>query len=176
MSIRIQIDFAKPAWYSIKHATPLGAGLVFFSSLLCIWVFGYSLIQQRHQPPSQLTLVKPMPSQVIAAKKADKPILSDAQSQILFNTVTQLNAPWNRLLTGLESLKNPDVALISILPNQNKQELELTGEARNIKAMLSYIESLEVLPMLEHVALQKHQVNETNPYQPVEFVIVAKWR
>jgi len=176
MTVRVSINFAKPAWYSIKHVTPLGAGLLLFSLLLLIGIYAYSLIQQQPQPAAKLTLAQPKPALVLAAPKANAPILSEAQRQILFDTVRQLNAPWNNLLSALEALKNQDVALISIVPNQHKQALELTGEARNIKAMLSYLESLEGLTMLEHVALQKHQVNETSPYQPVEFVIVAKWR
>lgn len=176
MNTRIQIDFAKPAWYSVKTFTPLGASVMLFSIVFCVGVYGYTLIQERSQLViNQRAVPKPAPVKVVAKPKA-LPMFNEAQTQILTNVIGQLNAPWDALLTALASMKTPDVSLISILPNYQKQQLELIGEARSIPVMLSYIESLEALEMLDHVTLQKHQVNETHPYQPVEFVIMARWR
>ena len=177
MRVRVEIDFLKPSWYSIYNVTTLGASLIFFSCLLLIGAYSYSLIQKRNQSiPAKLA-----PSVILATKMdtsltIDKSILSDEQIQILSYAVTRLNVPWNSLFVALESIHSPNVALTSILPNQKKQQLEVTGEARNVQAMLGYVESLEDLAMLEHVTLQKHQVDETHSYRPVKFVILADWR
>jgi len=177
MSLRIQIDFVKPAWYSIKHVTPLGASLMCLSIIFVIGTYSYVLLQQREQSNMRKLAVSLQPPVPVAVEvKATEPALNDTQIQMLNAMMTELNAPWDVLLTALETMQNPDVALINILPNHQKQQLDLTGEARNIPAMLRYIESLEALQMLDHVTLQKHQVNETHPYQPVEFAIVARWR
>ena len=176
MITRIQIDFAKPAWYSVKYVTPLGAILMLLSIIFCVSVYGYTLIQERSQLAiSQREIPKAQPAKVVA-KPTVLPMFNEVQTQILTSIVAQLNAPWNDLLTALETMKTPDISLTSILPNHQKQQLELNGEARNIPAMLSYVESLEALAMLDHVTLQKHQINEAHPYQPVEFVIMARWR
>jgi hypothetical protein len=90
--------------------------------------------------------------------------------------IHQLNLPWNHLFNALEQMQNNDVVLISVVPNHSRQQIELSGEARNLSVIFAYIESLEALPMLEHVTLLKHQVIESHPYQPVEFSILAGWK
>ncbi|QVL45260.1 MAG: hypothetical protein KFB94_08360 [Methylophilaceae bacterium] len=176
MSLRIEIDFVKPAWYSIKRVTPLGASLMCLSIILFIGTFSSVLEQREQSNMRKLAASLQPPAPVALEAKAKEPALNHTQTQILNAMIKELNAPWDVLLTALETMQNPDIALINILPNHQKQQLDLIGEARNIPAMLRYIESLEALEMLDHVTLQKHQVNETHPYQPVEFAIVARWR
>lgn len=177
MSNRIQIDFAKPAWYSPSYLTSLGAGLILLSFLFFTGVYAFTFMQDRHEAElNQQKVSNDIPSPVIEKPSIEAPILNPDQVQILTDMVNQLNVPWNHLFNALDTLQNRDVALISIIPNYQRQQLELIGEARNIPAMLAYIESLEALDMLEHVTLQKHQVNEEHPYQPVEFIILARWR
>jgi hypothetical protein len=65
--------------------------------------------------------------------------------------------------------------LLSLEPNKKKQQLVISGQAKNILAALSYIEALENLPMLSQVFLQKHTVDQLDPFKPVAFTIVAKW-
>lgn len=177
MRMRVHIDFAKPAWYSIKYVTQLGAVLMLLGVIFFIVVYSFLLKGQRDQLNSdQLAVTKQIPMPMEKEPKAAEPVMSIAQTQLLTSVVAQLNVPWSELFTALETMKNPDVALISIMPNHQKQQLELIGEARNIPALLSYLVALEDLTMLDHVTLQKHTVNESHPYQPVEFAIVARWR
>jgi Tfp pilus assembly protein PilN len=177
MRTSIHIDFAKPAWYSIKHVTQLGAGLMLLGVIFFIVVYSFLLKEQRDQLNSdQLAVTKQILMPMQKEPKASEPVMSIAQTQLLTSVIAQLNVPWSELLTALEAMKNPNVALLSVLPNPQKQQLELIGEARNIPALLSYLGALEDLTMLDHVTLQKHTVNESHPYQPVEFVIVARWR
>ncbi len=176
MSTRIQIDFAKPAWYAPSYLTSLGVSLILLGILLLTGVYAYTFMQDRHEAElNQQEVAIDLPSPVIEKPSIEAPILNRDQVQILTDMINQLNVPWNHLFNALDALKDPNVALISIIPNYQRQQLELIGEARNIPAMLAYIESLEALPMLEHVTLQKHQVNEAHPYQPVEFIILARW-
>jgi hypothetical protein len=155
----------------------LGISLIFFSLLMLIGAYSYSLVQKRNQSiPAKLAQSVILPPKMDSSLTIDKTIFSDEQIQILSYAVTRLNVPWNSLFVALESIQSPNVAITGILPNQKKQQLEVTGEARNVQAMLGYVESLEDLAMLEHVTLQKHQVNETHSYRPVRFVILAEWR
>lgn len=147
-------------------------GIVFL-----IVVYGFLLDgQQKQANANQVAVTEQLTTPMAIKPMAVAPALTAEQTQMLTAVITQINAPWNDLLTALESMKNKDVALISILPNYQKQQLELIGDARNIPALMAYIESLESLSMLDHVTLQKHAVEESHPYQPVEFLIVARWR
>jgi hypothetical protein len=44
-----------------------------------------------------------------------------------------------------------------------------------MKEALYYVEALEKLPMLSQVYLQKHTIDQLDPFKPVAFTIVASW-
>ena len=177
MKMRIQIDFARPAWYSIKHLNLLGAGLMLLGIVFLLIAYGFLLEEQQQQENAkQAAVTEQVTMPIVTKPMVSVPALTAVQTQMLTAVIAQINAPWNELLTALEAMKNKDIALINILPNYQKQQLEIIGDARNIPALMAYIESLESLSMLDHVTLQKHAVEESHPYQPVEFVLVARWR
>lgn len=147
-------------------------GIVFL-----IVVYGFLLEGQQQQAKAkQVAVTEQLTTPMMIKPMAVAPALTAEQTKMLTRVIAQINTPWNDLLTALEAMKNKDVALISILPNYQKQQLELIGDARNIPTLMAYIESLEGLSMLDHASLQKHAVIESHPYQPVKFVIVARWR
>ncbi len=95
------------------------------------------------------------------------------ETQLVVNT---LSMPWSDLLNGIEKASLEDVALLSLQPDSKKQQVVLTGEAKNLPAVLAYIDRLESQTMLEKVYLQKHGVSETDNDRPVQFTIVAIWQ
>lgn len=90
--------------------------------------------------------------------------------------VQSLITPWQDLLLAIEQADMPDIALISIDPDIKKQQVSLTGEAKNLQIVLRYIEKLEAQAVLQEVYLQKHMVEETDISKPVTFSVVAKWK
>jgi hypothetical protein len=177
MRTLIKIDFAKPAWYKPYYVTGVGACLMLLSLIFFCSVFGYQKISHSKQLEIQQSALAA--HRKIAKEEKNnmlQPILNSEQQQILTEMIHQLNLPWNHLFNALEQMQNNDVVLISVVPNHSRQQIELSGEARNLSVIFAYIESLEALPMLEHVTLLKHQVIESNPYQPVEFSILAGWK
>ena len=68
-----------------------------------------------------------------------------------------------------------NIVLLSLTPNPKKQQMLLTGEAKDLASVLEYIKQLEMQPMLSQVYLQKHTVDVVNAARPVSFSINAQW-
>lgn len=177
MSRHIQIDFAKPTWYQSSAWSILAIGFFCLSIFICIVAHRFLQEQQKQLAIMQQTKTNEKLQHLNSKRVAvQTPLLNQDQITALSDMVVQLKVSWNPLFNALEEMQNSDVVLIRILPNFDRQQLELIGEARNLTSIFTYIESLESLPMLEHVTLQKHQVVESHPHQPVEFSIQAGWK
>jgi hypothetical protein len=87
----------------------------------------------------------------------------------------QLGMPWNDLFTSVEGVKAPDVALLQIESDVDKQHVKISAEARTLGAMLDYLRDLEGRSILSDVYLQSHQIQQQDPERPVRFVLTATW-
>jgi Tfp pilus assembly protein PilN len=108
-----------------------------------------------------------------ALKLSDTQLASEWQKALAINS--RLGTPWQNLFAMLESYVDEPVALLSIDPDIAKKDLLLTGEARNLDAVLDYVRFLKRQPMLSAVTLQSHQINKQDRDKPVRFRISATW-
>jgi hypothetical protein len=88
----------------------------------------------------------------------------------------QRSMPWDGLFQTLESAGGKDVALLALEPDVEKRLVKISGEAKNIAAMLDYVKQLENRDVLGTVYLQSHHVQMQDPEKPVRFVLQAIWR
>ena len=88
---------------------------------------------------------------------------------------SSLAAPWAELFAMLESYADQPIALLGLDPDLAKNDLVLSGEARDLAALLDYVRYLKKQPMLSAVTLQSHQVSRQDRDKPVRFRIVAHW-
>jgi Tfp pilus assembly protein PilN len=86
-----------------------------------------------------------------------------------------LSAPWTELFAMLEGYADQPIALLGMDPDLAKNDLVLSGEARDVAAVLDYVRYLKKQPMLSAVTLQSHQVSRQDRDKPVRFRIVANW-
>lgn len=89
--------------------------------------------------------------------------------------IRQLNLPWDKLFMALESAANDRVALLSIQPDSRKQLIHLSGEARNMEAILDYLAQLRGQKTLEQIVLTSHEIKLQDPDKPVRFSLSARW-
>jgi Tfp pilus assembly protein PilN len=85
----------------------------------------------------------------------------------------ELQVPWANLLLALESVAGRNVALLSIEPSAQRQEVRITAEAKNSAAMLDFLDSLRA-QSLRDVALTSHQV-QSQAGAPIRFQARAQW-
>lgn len=87
-----------------------------------------------------------------------------------------LATPWGDLLPRLEGNRPKHIALLALEADARRPEANITAEARNPKDMLAWIEQLKDAAGFESVILASHTVRETDPQQPLRFVVRVKWR
>ncbi|HTZ00180.1 MAG TPA: PilN domain-containing protein [Rhodocyclaceae bacterium] len=90
--------------------------------------------------------------------------------------LARLTIPWGALYRCLEDKADADVSLLAILPNADKGELRVNGEARDFAALRRYLQRLGESDVLADVRLQSNDVRESDAQKPVVFSIVAAWR
>ena len=88
----------------------------------------------------------------------------------------QLSLPWEALFQTVESAGGKDVTLLALEPDTEKRLVKISGEAKNIAALLEYVKQLEGRNVFGTVYLQSHQVQQQDPDKPVRFSLLAVWR
>ena len=87
----------------------------------------------------------------------------------------ELQVPWATLFGGLESVAARNVALLSIEPSAQRQEVRITAEAKNSGAMLDFLDALRAQSSLREVVLVSHQIQAQAPGAPFRFQARAQW-
>jgi hypothetical protein len=90
------------------------------------------------------------------------------------SVVRELQVPWGKLFGALEAVSGKDVALLSVEPSAQKQEIRLIAEAKSSDAMLDFLEALRA-QSLRDVVLVSHQVQARAPGNPLRFQARAVW-
>jgi hypothetical protein len=88
----------------------------------------------------------------------------------------QLTLPWGELFASAESAAFPEVALLGIESDTDKRRVKISGEAKNLEAVLEYLRRIAARPALAEVYLQSHDLQKQDPQRPVRFVLSAEWR
>lgn len=175
MNQRLQIDFVEASAFSFKKISLLGlAMLVAAIGCTLYWVQQYQA--QQHALSALASASATAPALVSKPVKPAVETASEEEIQYAREIATQLSTPWNPLLDSLEQVSAQDIALLSIAPNHKKQQVVLTGQAKNMAATLQYVQALAQLNTLAQVYLLKHQIDQSDPYKPVGFTIVAQWK
>ncbi len=90
--------------------------------------------------------------------------------------IADLKLPWDTLFIMLESLKTPQVRLLTVEPNPRQHKLRLTAESASTEDMFDYVAALTKQPLLSHVFLLTHERSEDGRELPISFVIEATWQ
>jgi hypothetical protein len=175
---KLDLEFIKPQPFALSSYSWLGL-IVFLTSLILatfIW-------QQYQVKQTELTMVsnqlsqlnRQSPSKNIAVETP--PMLIPADKKLQVETiVSALVMPWNKLLKTIEQADTKDIALLGMAPNTKSQQMILSGEGKNLQAVLNYANQLQAQPMLEKVYLQKYTIDTNNVSKPVKFTIFTQWR
>ena len=179
MSQSIQLDFVEQKSFSFARMSVLGLAMLLLGLILAFAVWQK---YQTKQAAYQTLLEQQKPITMIQKKTLSIPTnqpkiteTSPAQRVLMRETRDLLNIPWQPLLQGLANANTGDIALLSIEPSVKKKQISLKGEARNMAALLRYIDQLEAQSAISVVVLQSHSINEIDPYKAVRFSINAQW-
>ena len=54
-------------------------------------------------------------------------------------------------------------------------QVHIAGQARNYDAVLIFVKALTDKKAFSNAFLSSHVINDTDPYQPVDFTVEATW-
>jgi Tfp pilus assembly protein PilN len=97
------------------------------------------------------------------------------QSERAAAALRRLTVPWARMIETVEAASTPRVVLLQIQPEPERRTLRLTAQARTPEAMLDYVHRLGESRFLRQIYLISHQVQETAPGRPIQFVVQASF-
>ena len=89
--------------------------------------------------------------------------------------IDQIDTPWDALFGAVESAYSDQAILLSVEPDTEQREVRLTAEAKDLAAMLAYLDQVRQSPILKGAYLASHQINQQDPQKPVRFIIEARW-
>jgi hypothetical protein len=175
MSQKLNLDFVDNQPFSLHNFNVINLLIITTSLLILVYTtINYKTkADEYNQLQAELAQIQPKINLDQNNQNIEK--LSSAELKQIGDVVADLSTPWKLLLEGLGDVEMRDIALLSLEPSKKKQQLVLGGQAKNMQAALDYIEALEQLPMLSQVFLQKHTIDQLDPFKPVAFTIVAKW-
>ena len=87
----------------------------------------------------------------------------------------RINFPWETLFNSIENAVSKDIALLSLLPNVSKKSLHITGEARNMDELLTFIKALEQERIFVNAHLLNYKIKKSSSHQPIIFQVVTSW-
>lgn len=152
-------------------------GLLLFIASLVLFAFiwqQYQAQQASHAAISRALNARTLSKAAPALPKANPVALADLKQ--VKAIVASLITPWQPLMQAVEQADMADIALLGIDPDIKKQQVLLTGEAKNLQTVLRYVAQLESQAVLHEVYLQKHAVEESDVSKPVRFAVLAKWK
>lgn len=87
----------------------------------------------------------------------------------------KLNFPWHELLAALETVKEQakKVSLLTIQPNPAKNEVLITAQSPDLKAMLAFVSLLEKQSVFENVLLLNQRHAESSG---LVFTLKMRWK
>ena len=139
---------------------------------LAVWV-GW---QGRQAQGALDEAVAAAPKPVAAAARRPASATASEEQTAALQSREQLAMPWGELFVHLEKNLPKNIALVALEADARKPEATLTAEARTAKDMLAWIERLKGEAGFASVTLVSHALQESDPQQPLRFVLRLVWR
>jgi len=101
-------------------------------------------------------------------------VFSAEESKALRIAIDAIRVDWEGLYRAIDQAVGDDVALLAVRPSSTGKAVQISGEARDMKAVLAFVEALRAAPLAK-VSLLSHQIKQNDPQQPIIFEIAATW-
>lgn len=173
-SARTEVDFA-PDVFSKGRLAGLASFLIMLG--FAAWT-GWGYLKLAHEGDRWQADLQRMHRSDSQPRSANSPEEQErVKSELRFanSVIEKLDTPWDRLFGAVESTFNEQVTLLSVEPDTERNEVRLTAEAKDMKAMLDYVQQLRRSSMLKNGYLVDHQINQQDPQRPVRFTVAATW-
>lgn len=144
----------------------LGWHYLSLSEQIRAWESQVAHIERQAQHRTLLT--RPLTEQASRAQRLEV----EQANQVL----RQLSQSWGALFEAVDTSGEQGIALLSLEPDPKKGTVQISGEARDFKALLAYAKQLSTREVFGHVMLQSHQIKQDDPQKPVRFSLLVDWK
>lgn len=168
----IDLDF-QPRRPGALTVVLLAAGLLLGGDA---WLDFRALGEKLAEVESGLAQAKRRAERLEAGRRDSRPehVFSAEEGKALRLAIDAIGVDWEGLYRAIDQAVGDDVALLAIRPSVTGRTVQISGEARDMKAALAFVEALRAAPLAK-VALLSHQVRQNDPQQPIIFEIAATW-
>jgi hypothetical protein len=97
------------------------------------------------------------------------------QIQLAAEIIKRKAVPWDTLFRDIEAASGKDVGLLSIQPETAGAVLRIDAEARDVAAMVAYVNRLGQQSSLRDVVLVTHEFRGQGGLRAVRFGLSARW-
>lgn len=173
----LQLDYQR----AYKPVPWLGLGILVVALIGLAVMFGYhqTLNQQitfwerKVEHIERLSIHRALVSRPLTEQAARTQRLEVEQAN---QVVRQLGLPWNALFNAVETSGGQSIALLSLEPDLHKGTVKISGEAKDLNALLNYVKLLSMREEFGSVMLQNHQIRQDDPEKPVRFSLLGHWK
>lgn len=155
-----------------------GILLLLVAGVLCLDALAeyHGLSLQREELAERERAATRRAERLAAARRAATPdtLFSAAEIKLMQQAAQAMRVDWEGLFAAVERAGSEEVCLLAVRPDVGGKALWLSGEARDLPAVLAFVEALRKAP-LANVVLLSHQIRQGDPQHPVSFEIAATW-
>ena len=146
--------------------------------LLCAdaWLDASALRSQLDDVEARLAKAQRRADRQDLSRRDSRPenVFSADESKALRQAISAIRIDWAQLYRSIDAATSEDISLLAIGPNGQGRSLQISGEPRDLKAALAFVEALRREPFA-NVALLSHQIKQNAPERPIIFEIAATW-
>lgn len=157
---------------------PLAIVLLAAGLLLCAeaWLEDKALRVKLVEAEAQLNRARQHAERLDASRRDSRPenVFSVEETKALRQAINAIRVDWGTLFRRIDTAVSDDVSLLAIRPNAADKSVQISGEGRDMRAVLAFVESLQHAPLSQAVLLS-HQIKQNDPQHPILFDISARW-
>lgn len=173
----LRIDYQRsnkpPPWLGLGMLVAALAALALMGSYYQALNQRVAFWESRVERIERLSSHRALVSRPLTEQAARAQLLEVKQAN---QVVRQLSLPWNALFKAVETSGGKDIALLSLEPDMQKGTVKISGEAKDLTALLKYVKQLATREVFGSVFLQNHQIQLADPEKPLHFSLLAHWK
>lgn len=169
---RVALDFQKPAEQPNRKA----GWMLLVTGIVLLFEMGISYDRLQNERVAMEREVKESKLRLDEADTGTRySQFTDKDFAAARTIIDRLATPWDAFFTGLESVSNERVAILSLAPDMQTGILRIEGEAKDFAAVLTLVAQLRATKPFSEVYLSSHEMKRDDADHGVKFVISTHW-
>lgn len=168
---RLELNFQK----SPNRPSRTAGWLLFLTGLALLIELGMSYDQLQNDREAMNKEIKASHIRLDGKARESSYQFTESDFEVGRQIINRLSTPWDAFFVGLESVKNSNVAILSIQPDIRSGQLQIEGEAKDYAAVLTLVAQLRVTKPFSDVFLLRHEIKRDDPQHPVSFALSTHW-